>query len=138
MLLLMTMMMMRGDDDVLLLLMMMMMMMMMMMTATMMLLLMMMVVVVVAMVMMVITRRYLAALREKVSTGVVGGSDLVKQKEQLGDSPNMFDYCFPENGLLAFKDGQQIGKTSFLDHIGEERLKKLVNFILVCLCACIR
>ena len=54
----------------------------------------------------------------------------MKQKEQLGDSPNMFDYCFPENGLLAFKDGVEIGRTSFLDHIGEERLKKLVNFIL--------
>lgn len=50
--------------------------------------------------------------------------------EQLGDSPNMFDYCFPENGLLAFKNGVEIGKTSFLDWIGEERLQQLTNFIL--------
>lgn len=41
------------------------------------------------------------ALRKKISIGVVGGSDLVKQMEQLGDSPQLFDYCFPENGLLV-------------------------------------
>lgn len=76
------------------------------------------------------TIEYLAKLREVCSIGVVGGSDLVKQKEQLGDSPNMFDYCFPENGLQAFKDGVEVGRTSFLDHIGEEKLTKLVNFIL--------
>ena len=113
--------------------------------------------------------RYLADLRKKIAIGVVGGSDLVKQMEQLGDSPNMFDFCFPENGLLvrvplilvdlsichevgfmfdlpidccgcvpylryskAFKDGKEIGKTSFLEHIGDEKLKTLINFILVC------
>lgn len=75
--------------------------------------------------------RYLAKLREKFAIGVVGGSDLVKQMEQLGDSPNMFDFCFPENGLLAFNNGKQIGKTSFLDYIGEERLGKLINWMLV-------
>ncbi len=76
------------------------------------------------------TLEYLAKLREHVSIGVVGGSDLEKQKEQLGDSPSMFDFCFPENGLLAIKNGVQIGQTSFLNHIGEENLKKLLNFIL--------
>jgi phosphomannomutase len=76
------------------------------------------------------TIEYLAKLRERCVIGVVGGSDLVKQMEQLGDSPNMFDYCFPENGLLAMKNGKEIGKTSFLKHVGEENLKKLTNFIL--------
>lgn len=43
---------------------------------------------------------------------MVGGSDLVKQKEQLGkDVLDLFDYVFPENGLQAFKLGQQIGST---------------------------
>lgn len=76
------------------------------------------------------TMDFLAKLRQKVAIGVVGGSDLVKQKEQLGDSPNLFDYCFSENGLLAYKDGKQIGKTSIVDHLGEEKLKKLINWIL--------
>jgi len=77
------------------------------------------------------TTKFLAALREKIAVGVVGGSDLVKQKEQLGDSPNMFDWCFAENGLWAAKDGAIIGQTSFKDHIGEEKLKKLINWILM-------
>ena len=76
------------------------------------------------------TIEYLAKLREKIAIGVVGGSDLVKQKEQLGDSPNMFDWCFSENGLLAIKDGVQIGETSFKDHLGEDKVKKLINWIL--------
>merc|ERR1719502_1766863 len=55
---------------------------------------------------------------------------LLKQKEQLGDSPSMFDWCFAENGLWAAKDGAVIGETSFKDHLGEEKLKKLVNWVL--------
>lgn len=76
------------------------------------------------------TVAFLAALREKIAIGVVGGSDLLKQKEQLGDSPAMFDWCFAENGLWAAKDGAVIGETSFKDHLGEEKLKKLINWIL--------
>jgi len=76
------------------------------------------------------TLTYLAALREKISIGVVGGSDLVKQKEQLGDSPNMFDYCFSENGLLAYKDGEKIGETSLVKHLGEDNLKRIINWAL--------
>merc|ERR1711972_197952 len=76
------------------------------------------------------TVEYLKKLREKISIGVVGGSDLVKQKEQLGDSPNMFDYCFSENGLLAFKDGTKIGETSIVSHLGEDNLKRVINWAL--------
>ena len=76
------------------------------------------------------TLEFLAKLREKIAIGVVGGSDLVKQKEQLGDSPQLFDWCFAENGLLAHRNGAVIGQTSFKDHLGEDRLKTLINFIL--------
>lgn len=76
------------------------------------------------------TLEYFKALREKIVIGVVGGSDLVKQKEQLGDSPNMFDYCFSENGLLAYKDGEKIGETSLVGHLGEEKLKRVINWVL--------
>ena len=54
----------------------------------------------------------------------------MKQKEQLGDSPALFDYAFAENGLMAFKDGQKIGETSLVQHLGEEKLKKLINWVL--------
>lgn len=76
------------------------------------------------------TLTFLKQLREKITIGVVGGSDLVKQKEQLGDSPNMFDYCFSENGLLAYKDGEKIGETSLVTHMGEDNLKRLINWVL--------
>ena len=76
------------------------------------------------------TVEFLAKLRQKIAIGVVGGSDLVKQKEQLGDSPTMFDWCFAENGLMAHRDGAVIGQTSFKDHLGEERLKRLINWVL--------
>merc|ERR1711972_271618 len=76
------------------------------------------------------TIEYLKGLREKICIGVVGGSDLTKQKEQLGDSPNMFDYCFSENGLLAYKDGEKIGQTSIVSHLGEDSLKRVINWAL--------
>ena len=47
-----------------------------------------------------------------VSSGVVGGSDFPKQKEQLGDTVlEDFDYSFSENGLVAYHKGQLVGRT---------------------------
>ena len=40
------------------------------------------------------------------------------------------DWAFPENGLNAFKDGNIIAVQSFKDFLGEEKLKKLLNWIL--------
>ena len=76
------------------------------------------------------TLTFLKELREKIAIGVVGGSDLVKQKEQLGDSPSMFDWTFAENGLWAAKDGAVIGQTSIVDHLGEDNLKRIINWVL--------
>lgn len=42
----------------------------------------------------------------------------------------MFDYVFAENGLTAYKLGKQLPSESFIAYIGEERYKKLANFIL--------
>ncbi|KAF9132860.1 Phosphomannomutase [Mortierella sp. 14UC] len=73
----------------------------------------------------------LAELRKKCVIGYVSGSDLSKQVEQLG--PNVlknFDYCFSENGLTAYKLGEQLASQSFIGYLGEERYKKLVNFVL--------
>ncbi|KAK5635537.1 hypothetical protein RRF57_011249 [Xylaria bambusicola] len=76
----------------------------------------------------------LAALRQKVAIGYVGGSDLSKQQEQLGtaDRPvtTMFDFSFSENGLTSWKLGQALPSTSFIQWIGEAQYKELVNFIL--------
>jgi len=41
-----------------------------------------------------------------------------------------FDYAFAENGLTAYKMGKQLESQSFIQFIGEDKYKPLVNFIL--------
>ncbi|KAK4514041.1 uncharacterized protein ATC70_006049 [Mucor velutinosus] len=73
----------------------------------------------------------LANLRKKTAIGFVGGSDLSKQYEQLGNSIlEDFDFCFAENGLTAYRLGKQMASQSFIQWIGEEEYTKLVNFCL--------
>ena len=74
----------------------------------------------------------LASLRKKAVIGFVGGSDISKQYEQLGESSKLnqnihcsllgseycfsfcfkvlqdFDFCFAENGLTAYRLGKQM------------------------------
>jgi len=42
----------------------------------------------------------------------------------------LFDYCFAENGLTAYRLGKPLASNSFIQWIGEEKYQKLVNFIL--------
>lgn len=73
----------------------------------------------------------LQELRRHFVVGVVGGSDLVKQKEQLGeDVIHKVDYSFSENGLVAYKNGELIGTTTIADHLGEDNIKEIVNWTL--------
>ena len=81
----------------------------------------------------------LSALRHKCAIGFVGGSDLKKQQEQLvpegpeGKGLNvtsLFDFCFAENGLTAYRLGEELASQSFVGWLGEEKYKTLVNFVL--------
>jgi phosphomannomutase len=77
----------------------------------------------------------LSELRHKAAIGFVGGSNLVKQQEQLGDPAGvnvteLFDFCFAENGLTAYRMGKPLEAQTFIGWIGEEKYKKLVNWIL--------
>lgn len=102
----------------------------------------------------------LKKLREQITIGVVGGSDLVKQKEQLGEDGasaftvgvlyvkdgwmlgaderpsrvravvNEFDYSFSENGLVAFHKGVKVGETNLKTQYSNEQINRLVNFCL--------
>jgi phosphomannomutase len=71
----------------------------------------------------------LKELKKKVVIGYVGGSDLAKQKEQLGESAasDLFDFGFSENGAVAFRKGVQIFTDSLIKYLGEEKYKNLVN-----------
>jgi len=73
-------------------------------------------------------------LRKKMVIGVVGGSNFVKIAEQLtvpgSTVVDDFDYTFAENGLTAYKLGKPLPTQSFIQYVGEERYKRLANFIL--------
>ncbi|CAG9971635.1 unnamed protein product [Clonostachys byssicola] len=77
----------------------------------------------------------LQSLRQKCAIGYVGGSDFSKQEEQLGKPAGtpvttLFDFCFAENGLTAYKLGQALPSNSFIKWIGEDQYKELANFAL--------
>lgn len=60
--------------------------------------------------------------------GIVGGSNMKKQKEQLLEKNfHYFKFLFSENGLVAYKNGEMFNKTSIVDKLGEENIKKLIN-----------
>ena len=78
--------------------------------------------------------KLLSDLRKKCVIGYVGGSDLSKQQDQLGSASTsvttLFDFCFPENGLTAFRMGEELATTSFIGWLGEEPYKEFVSFVL--------
>ncbi|XP_047568605.1 phosphomannomutase 2 isoform X3 [Lutra lutra] len=74
---------------------------------------------------------FLQDLRQKIKIGVVGGSDFEKVQEQLGkDVVEKYDYVFPENGLVAYKDGKLLCKQSIQGHLGEALIQDLINYCL--------
>ena len=66
-----------------------------------------------------------------VHIGIVSGSDVVKVTEQVGKAiVDKAEFCFSENGLLAMKKGVEFNRQSIKDKLGEDNLKKLINFAL--------
>jgi phosphomannomutase len=43
---------------------------------------------------------------------------------------DMFDYCFAENGLTAYRQGVALPSNNFVRWLGEEKYKVMANFIL--------
>jgi len=91
----------------------------------------------------------LKKLRTITAVAVVGGSDMKKIREQLeipGEEcalggvedvrgaliavTNKVDYAFGENGLVAYKLGNELKSNSFIQHVGEDEYKKIVNWTL--------
>ena len=69
-------------------------------------------------------------LKKKVDLGIVGGSDIIKQKEQLNDNIKLFKWIFSENGLLSFCDNNEINRQNIKDFLGETNLNNLLNIVL--------
>lgn len=63
--------------------------------------------------------------------GIVGGSDLPKQEEQLGAGVvDMFPYNFSQNGLVAYKNGKILEVQTIAKFLGEDNIKRIVNWVL--------
>ena len=64
----------------------------------------------------------------------VGGSNFPKQEEQLGTPTvpvtDLFDFCFAENGLTAYRLGKPLASQSFIGWLGQEKYQKLARFCL--------
>jgi len=77
-------------------------------------------------------RETLRLLSQRVMVGIIGGSDHAKVKEQLGntDIEQEYDYVFTENGLVAFCNGVPLPTTSIKTVLGDDKLKKFINFVL--------
>ena len=68
---------------------------------------------------------------DKYDLGFVGGSDLHKQLEQLGEeNMHLFTWKFTENGLVSYYENDLINKTSLIEHLGEHRYQQLINVCL--------
>ncbi|KAK0162086.1 hypothetical protein PV327_008451 [Microctonus hyperodae] len=71
------------------------------------------------------------AMKENFDFGVVGGSDLNKIMEQLGEDVCMkYKYVFAENGLIAYKDGKQLSTETIQSFIGEDVLQDFIDYCL--------
>ncbi|XP_055622145.1 phosphomannomutase [Toxorhynchites rutilus septentrionalis] len=71
-------------------------------------------------------------VQPKATIGLVGGSDMEKIYEQLNGREILeyFDYVFPENGLVQYEKGKEVGKVSISQYLGEEVLQRFINFVL--------
>ena len=74
---------------------------------------------------------------ENLDIAIVGGSNLEKQNEQLGEhNLKLFDYVFSENGLVAFKNNELFHSQSIINVIGEKSYKILVNICMEAIIKC--
>lgn len=74
---------------------------------------------------------FMKDLSKKITVGIVGGSDLPKQEEQLGDGiVHVFPYNFSQNGLVAYKNGEMLESQTISKFLGEDNIKRIVNFVM--------
>ncbi|GMH68007.1 hypothetical protein TrST_g4201 [Triparma strigata] len=75
--------------------------------------------------------KFMDELKGKITVGIVGGSDLPKQQEQLGENVlHLYPWNFSQNGLVAYNEAKLIGETSINGHLGEDNIKRIVNWTM--------
>ncbi|CAJ1957220.1 unnamed protein product [Cylindrotheca closterium] len=74
---------------------------------------------------------FMKDLSKKITVGIVGGSDLPKQEEQLGEGiAKVFPYNFSQNGLVAYKNGELLEIQTISKHLGEDNVKRIANWVM--------
>jgi len=74
---------------------------------------------------------FMTKVSQHSAIAIVGGSDLIKIQEQLGDHiQDTWDYVFSENGLAAKRGRETIAEVSIRDQFKEEELREIISFIL--------
>ena len=74
---------------------------------------------------------FMKDLSSKITVGIVGGSDLPKQEEQLGSGVvNLFPFNFSQNGLVAYQNGELLERQTISKFLGEDNVKRVVNWTL--------
>lgn len=77
-------------------------------------------------------RKFLSYLKSYGDIAIVGGSDYQKAKEQLGETIlEDFKYCFFENGLNSYMEGNRFHTASISKYIDNDKLKDFINFCLL-------
>lgn len=74
---------------------------------------------------------FMKKLSSKITVGIVGGSDLAKQEEQLGNGiVKVFPWNFSQNGLVAYKNGEILAVETISTFLGEDNIKRIVNWTM--------
>ena len=74
---------------------------------------------------------FMKELSKKITVGIVGGSDLPKQEEQLGNGiAKVFPFNFSQNGLVAYKNGELLEVQTISKFLGEDNVKRIANWVM--------
>jgi len=74
---------------------------------------------------------FMKELSKKITVGIVGGSDLPKQEEQLGKGiAKVFPFNFSQNGLVAYKNGELLEVQTISKFLGEDNVKRIANWVM--------
>jgi len=74
---------------------------------------------------------FMKELSKKITVWIVGGSDLPKQEEQLGNGiAKVFPFNFSQNGLVAYKNGELLEVQTISKFLGEDNVKRIANWVM--------
>ena len=73
-----------------------------------------------------------SAVKPRANIGIVSGANIEKLFEQLNGKKilEQFEFIFPENGIVHIENGMEVQKSSFGEKLGEETVKRFLNFVL--------